>query len=185
MMKKIEWVLCFVISFSALISSLSSKATHQKHNNLRVTELTSQNNCPTFFLILLRKGMPWWVWCLLVFSIKFEFSAMNLQPNGLLLQKCGTLTKGININVGRKTNMSRACTSTQKTGSSGTIIPKQKGFHTRFCPSEGRFLFRSYTKLALRCMFAVWDSFLADYPTNMDVSAGALLMYNCMRGVSM
>ena len=52
--------------------------------------------------------MPWWVWCQLVFSIKFEFSAMNLQPNGFLLQKCGTLTKGININVGRKTNMSRA-----------------------------------------------------------------------------
>ena len=93
--------------------------------------------------------------------------------------------KGININVGRKTNMSRAhAQAHKKQVTSGTIIPKQEGFHTRFCPSEGRFLFHSYTKLALRCMFAVRDSFLADYHTSMDVSAGALLTYDCMRGVS-
>ena len=93
--------------------------------------------------------------------------------------------EGININVGRKTNMSRAhAQAHKKQVTSGTIIPKQEGFHTRFCPSEGRFLFHSYTKLALRCMFAVRDSFLADYPTSMDVSAGALLTYDCMRGVS-
>ena len=96
----------------------------------------------------------------------------------VFLTKMWYADEGININVGRKTNMSRAhAQAHKKQVTSGTIIPKQEGFHTRFCPSEGRFLFHSYTKLALRCMFAVRDSFLADYHTSMDVSAGAVRLH--------
>ena len=178
MIKKIEWVIYSVISLCALVSSLSSKATHQK------LKLTSQNK--GLFLDTSPKryasrfvGFLQWIRQLNLNSVPWT---CNLT---VFLTKMWYADKGININVGRKTNMSRAhAQAHKKQVTSGTIIPKQEGFYTRFCPSEGRFLFHAYTKLALRCMFAVRDSFLADYHTSMDVSAGALLTYDCMRGVS-
>ena len=126
MMKKIEWVLCSMISFCALISSLSSKATHQK------LKLTSQNKGLSNFLDTSPKryasGFVVWWFSPMNSPIKFEFSAMNLQPNGFFLQKCGTLTKGININVGRKTNMSRAhAQAHKKQVTSSTSSQNKKG----------------------------------------------------------
>ena len=172
MIKKIEWVIYSVISLCALVSSLSSKALNWPNKD-----------CPTFLDTSPKRYASGFDVC--------WFSPLNLNSVPwtcnltVFLTKMWYADKGININVGRKTNMSRAhAQAHKKQVTSGTIIPKQEGFHMRFCPSEGRFLFHSYTKLALRCMFAVRDSFLADYPTNMDVSAGALLTYDCMRGVS-